>query len=281
MIINRDGVKLFYEIEGDGLPCLVPTLANHSIYSNTFSPGIREHLRLAFCHLRGTAKSTWLPVDDLTIGSAVEDLDTVRQELGLERVAVLGHSGHSYFALDYARLHPDETAAVILIGPSPAWRGSERGDYWKSFASDERKQVLSEQWARLSEEDQSGAASGEAWVRRYVAMGPRYWYEPRFDASALWGDDPAINIAFFDRFWGNLFPAYDHSRTFAEIACPVFIAVGRYDFASVPAIWEEEAKKFPHAECHVFERSGHFPMYEEQELFDRRLIDWLRRTGSV
>ena len=112
-------------------------------------------------------------------------------------------------------------------------------------------------------------------------MGPRFWYEPRFDASALWGDDPAINIAFADRFWGNLFPAYDPSHTFAEIACPVFIAVGRYDFAPAPAIWEEEARKFPDAEYHVFERSSHFPMYEEQELFDQRLIDWLRRTGNV
>ena len=112
-------------------------------------------------------------------------------------------------------------------------------------------------------------------------MGPRFWYEPRFDASVLWGDDAAINVAFVNRFWENLFPAYDQSRTFAEIACPAFIAVGRYDFGSVPAIWEEEAKKFPDAECHVFERSGHFPMYEERELFDRRLIDWLRRTGNV
>ena len=111
-----------------------PPLANHSFYSNTFSPGMREHLRLAFCHLRGTARSTWLPVDDLTIDSVVEDPDAVRQELGLERVAVLGHSGHSYFALDYARLHPDETAAVILISPWPAWRGSELEDYWESCA---------------------------------------------------------------------------------------------------------------------------------------------------
>jgi pimeloyl-ACP methyl ester carboxylesterase len=51
-----------------------------------------------------------------------------------------------------------------------------------------------------------------------------------------------------------------------------------YDYWTPPKLWEAEKGKLPNLTYHLFENSGHWPMWEEQELFDRRMIDWLQST---
>jgi pimeloyl-ACP methyl ester carboxylesterase len=34
----------------------------------------------------------------------------------------------------------------------------------------------------------------------------------------------------------------------------------------------------PDLSYNLFEKSGHFPMVEEQELFDQKLVEWIGRT---
>ena len=40
-------------------------------------------------------------------------------------------------------------------------------------------------------------------------------------------------------------------------------------------IWDGERAKIPNLSYHLFDESGHYPMLEEQELFDRLLLDWI------
>jgi len=68
---------------------------------------------------------------------------------------------------------------------------------------------------------------------------------------------------------------YDPMPGFPEITAPVFPANGRYDYWVPPKLWEAEKDKLPNLTYHLFEKSGHWPMWEEQELFDSMLIDWL------
>jgi pimeloyl-ACP methyl ester carboxylesterase len=45
---------------------------------------------------------------------SVDDLDAVRQALGLERVSLEGVSYGTYLALSYARAHPDHVERLVL-----------------------------------------------------------------------------------------------------------------------------------------------------------------------
>jgi len=46
----------------------------------------------------------------------VDDLDQLRAELNLDRIAVLGHSSQGFIALRYAARHPDHASYAIVIG---------------------------------------------------------------------------------------------------------------------------------------------------------------------
>ncbi len=92
--------NIFSTVTGAGLPCLVPSLAGTPIYERTFTPVLEGTLQLIFSELRANRTAVG-DVTALTLGTLVEDMDGLRQELGLERVAVLGHSGHSILAFAY------------------------------------------------------------------------------------------------------------------------------------------------------------------------------------
>ena len=107
--------------------------------------------------------------------------------------------------------------------------------------------------------------------------GSKFWYDPEFDSSPLWegfrGNMETINYL-FDEVLKN----YDATPFLSKISCPVFLAMGKYDFNNPPTLWDGEKKKFPSCYYHLFEKSGHNPQYEEQSLFDRMLIDWITST---
>ena len=52
-----------------------------------------------------------------TVPRAVDEVETVRQQLGLQRVHVLGHSWGGFLALAHARRHGDAVVSLVLSSP--------------------------------------------------------------------------------------------------------------------------------------------------------------------
>jgi pimeloyl-ACP methyl ester carboxylesterase len=59
------------------------------------------------------------------------------------------------------------------------------------------------------------------------------------------------------------------------ISTPVFLALGRYDYVSPYILWDDRKSVLPNLSYNLFHKSAHFPMVEEQELFDKKLIEWI------
>lgn len=57
---------------------------------------------------------------DVTLDSEIEDLEALRTQLGLESVAVLGHSWGGQIAMEYALRHPDRVSHLILMNAAIA-----------------------------------------------------------------------------------------------------------------------------------------------------------------
>ena len=67
---------------------------------------------------------------------------------------------------------------------------------------------------------------------------------------------------------------YDPTPSFPQLTCPVFIAMGVHDYPVPPLLWYPAKDALRNATYHAFEQSGHWPHFEEQELFDRKLVTW-------
>lgn len=60
-----------------------------------------------------------------------------------------------------------------------------------------------------------------------------------------------------------------------QVETPVFVALGRLDFAVPFTLWDDFRGPFANLTVHIFERSGHTPQLEEPTDFDERALAWL------
>jgi len=115
----------------------------------------------------------------------------------------------------------------------------------------------------------------QRFIRNYVRHAARIWYDFNFDSSSLWSD-VNVNMSIFEYIWGTLFKEINIAENLEILDKPVFLALGRYDFVvAPPESWNLLCPKFQNLSMHIFEYSGHSPFYEEPDLFDAKLLDWL------
>jgi proline iminopeptidase len=241
-------------------------------------------MQLVFVELRGNRTATG-EIDALTFDAMVDDLDGVRRALGLGRVAVLGHSAHSILALAYAARYPELTSHVLAIAGAPGMTAAvaaRTATYWDLVASPERKRILAENRARLTEEVLARLTPSERVIAPYVANGPVFFPDPTYDCTPLWEGHEQISDRLLARFWGpqGQFAAFDPEANLSKVVAPVFIAQGVFDFAAPPHAWAGELEKLPNATYRAFERSGHYPQLDEREAFGEAVAGWLGRGRS-
>ncbi len=145
--------------------------------------------------------------------------------------------------------------------------------FWETDASEERKRVLKQNWEGM-EGAVNALPASQRFIRTYVLDGPRYWYDPKYDSTWLW-EGMEVNVPVVDHLFGVLFNQYDLALGPRPITAPVFLALGRYDYAVPYTTWEKEKHKLPDLFYNLFERSGHTPQLEQAAEFDRRLLRWL------
>lgn len=278
--VASGGFRLRYIVEGTGTRTLVVGSALY--YSRTFSANLRKHLRLAFMDHRGFAPSPG-PRDTaaFALDTLLDDMERVRQALGLGRIAVIGHSGHAFMALEYAKKYPANVSHVIMIGIAPdlsAASAEATEQYWQTAASAERKAVMEENLRRMPETTFADLPSGQRFIKSYIRNGPRAWYDPRFDSSPLW-EGVDINMDMVNHVWGRIFRDIDITRGLHALDKPVFLALGPYDFlVAPPAKWDPLRPAFKDLTVRIFEHSGHTAQYEEAALFDEELLRWMNRS---
>src|SRR5690348_15185733 len=88
--------------------------------------GLDEHLRVIRLDLRGTGDSE-TPVDPASYrcDRLVDDVEALREHLGLTRLELLGHSAGANIAVRYAAAYPERVARLLLITPSTRAVGLE------------------------------------------------------------------------------------------------------------------------------------------------------------
>jgi proline iminopeptidase len=125
------------------------------------------------------------------------------------------------------------------------------------------------QRSRMSAEEQE--------LANVVAMAPKLLWDLRENRAFI----EAVKAVHNDRevylrYQLVILSEYDAAKECEGITTPVFLALGRYDYVAPHVLWERRRKALPNMSYHLFSRSGHFPMFEEQELFDEKLVEWAR-----
>ncbi len=275
--LEREGLQLRYQIEGSGPNTIV--IGSAIYYPRLFSQELRNHLRMIFTDMRAFAVT---PVEnpslDFDIDVLIEDIEALRQKLQLEKVIVIGHSGNAFLALEYAKKYKEHVSHVVLSGTAPSFSEENRAltdQYWEETASQERKETLKLSLEKNPDSLFETVAEDQRFIWNYLRLTPRIWYDFQFDARALW-DGVQIHLPLFDYIWGTLYRDIDITKNLETLDRPVFLALGRTDFiVAPPTSWEPMQPLFQDLSIHLFEKSGHSPPYEEADLFNQTLLEWL------
>jgi proline iminopeptidase len=268
-VLSVKGAELHYIIEGDGYPCLV--LGHSKSCRLILSQELRNHFRFVFLDLRNDAASNnTLDASKITLDTFLDDINTARKTLGFDKHAILGHSIFSIIALEYGRKYPHYTTHIVISGYMPYIKSNRAAEkFWESDASDERKMILKQNFEQDDNEIQEESPHNKM-VKLYRKMAPKLWYNPKYDPTWIY-DVVETNR---DVSPHSFLRGYDIAKRPGTISTPVFLAIGRYDYLCPYFLWDDRKYALPDLSYNLFMKSGHFPMVEEKEQFDRRLIEW-------
>ena len=269
MRVSVEGAQLNCSTRGTGPSCLFLTGIGTAPYEAQTSPALSNRMRLVYVDLRGSGRSTG-EATDLTFDVLAADLEAVRRDLGLDRIAVLGHSILGLLAIEYGRRCPDSVSHVVAVGTPPigdmARVAARATAFFAEDASQDRKEVLRDNLGRLSPD--------APLMQTLLAQTPLRFFDPRFDAAPLFVE-AAPRPQLLRHVMGTLAPAWDLTVGSSTLRVPIFIAQGRYDYVVPHVLWDGIVSQIPAATFHLFERSGHQPFFEEPDLVcrERRGLD--------
>ena len=123
--MDANGVLIYYEAFGKGAPLVIVhggPGASHDYFLPYLLPLARDN-RLVFIDERGSGRSEKL--DDpsgYTVENMVEDVEGVRQGLGLGKISLLGHSYGGVLAQAYALKYQKNLSHLVLASTFPSTR---------------------------------------------------------------------------------------------------------------------------------------------------------------
>ena len=276
--IERDGVRLQYLREGSGVTAIV--IGSSTYYPRAFSTTLRDHLDLVFLdgrHFAPTYEPTESELESLTLETWSDDVEALRQSLGIDQWVVIGHSVHAQIALDYARKFPHAVDRLVLIAGVP-YSGADVGQalkhLWDSQASESRK-TQHEINIQGLEEKLAATPADHQFVVNYVANAAMYWADPAYDSTPLW--EGVQTTQAFTKLAQSLPGRSEVKSNLDNLEVPTLVVVGKHDYAVPYTIWEPLVADNPAISYVVMEQESHNPQTESPDRFDPILLDWLEK----
>ena len=253
-------VSLFVKVMGHGYPLVLmhggPGL-DHSTLSS-LEP-LADRFTLIFYDHRGNGRSTGA-VESMTWENLTADADALRQTLGFEQWAVLGHSFGGMVALEYALRYPARVSRLLLMD---TW-GDAR---WIQHNAAEilAKRGYSDAAVQAARRFYTGQLT-PAEVRRLVMkfLGAYYYHLGVMDAprAVLSGFRLKMRPEAVVFGFRELYTGWSVMDRLGEIAMPTLVLAGRHDFLSPSEHDAILADRLPNAQLQIVERAGHNPHVE-------------------
>lgn len=262
--------SLFVKVMGQGDP-LVLMHGGPSLDYTTLMPlePLADQYTLIFYDHRCNGHSEGAEITTMTMENLTADADALRQALGYEQWAVLGHSFGGNVALEYALRYPQSLTRLILMNTG--------GDQW--WANHNAMDILAKRGYRASAVEAArrffnGQVTPNEYLPAFMKFMGAYsyhssiWYHPIVLTLALkmgFGPPMKIRPEALIFGYGQVMQGWTVMDRLGEIQVPTLIAAGRYDFLFPPEHQAILADRLPNARLELIERAGHNPQMEQSD----------------
>lgn len=265
-------------IVGEGAPLVVlhGAIGLGSTYMRTLDPW-GEELQLIHYDQRGSGNTPVGDTQRVTFAGGVEDLEGLRQALGLERVQVLGHSAGAYLAALYAAEHPATTAGVVLLNAGPPLAPELMERFGRTMSS---RRTRDDDDARQAIEESADFRAGQPHALERHQLNtfiPFFKERATVDRVSLgFTEITAANVQQGPKRMMGSLSALDPIRRFGTVEAPTLVVHSELD--AIPPEWSRFlAASIPNADFALLEGASHFPMVEDAEQLRTTVVPWLRK----
>jgi proline iminopeptidase len=273
--ISIRDVSLFVHVVGHGYPLLLmhggPSLDHWTLRSFR---RCADQFTLIFYDHRCNGRSQGAPISSMTWENLTADADALRQRLGLERWAVLGHSFGGHVAPEYALRYPDRLSHLVLLdtGGDSRWARENAADLLATRGYSPKKAELVRRWF-----------NGEFTPRQYYPIALRivdaYSYHPSLRLTIRdlihGGWHTRIRLKAMIFAGRHLLNGWTVMDRLAEITVPTLVMAGRDDFVFPPECQRKLAAGIPTARLQIIEHAGHNPHDEQTAEVMQALRDFI------
>lgn len=216
-------------------------------------------------HQRGTGLSSNVKLDSSTINleKAVQDLNDLRKNLGLEKLTICGHSWGGMLAQAYASTFPDNTEMIVLVNT-----GGPDMSFWPVFFNDNipMRRYPAERDSLKYWNNQPD--SEISLFRRALFFVLPYFYDHEIGLKEL---PPMMKLSPFNERMNNLmlkdlYHNYNLNSRLGNYKNHCIIIRSRQDIIPAEAICQIK-ELLPQTEIITIERCGHFPHLEHPDEF--------------
>lgn len=268
-----DGEEVLFLLNGGpGLPC--------NYLRDPLLRMVSESLRVVTYDQLGCGasdkpkdKSLW------TIKRYVEEVEAVRQALGLGQLHLLGHSWGGWLAIEYALTYLDSIKSLVLSNTC--------GDMPHLIGELERHRgaLGPETVAMMQRHEAEGTFEHEEYKAAVTLLNYRHvlrladWPESVHASLDDWNMDVYGTMQGPNEFLytGNL-KTWNRIDDMARVTVPALVLVGQHDELT-PACALRMHNALPNSEIKVFPNSSHMPFHEEPEAYFATLSGFLAKHG--
>jgi len=237
---------------------------------------IRNHVILL--EQRGTGLSLPTPLDSTTINlqTAVSDINFLLDHLSIKTAIICGHSWGATLAMCFASSYPKRVKSLILIAPGPFLMGTDLYqtvgiNMMTRWGRSERKQMDT-----INQKRNNGTFTNEDFkLSKYLSRLTYVSDKEKID-SIMPKIDVPMNMQMLQLIYKDIDKSkLDLRKSLAAFKKPVFLIDGRQDMGSY--VCYELKIAYPSFKLLWIQNSGHFPMYEQPELFYRTISEILHK----
>jgi proline-specific peptidase len=274
------GVSLFVKVIGHGYPLvLMHGGPGADLYTMMAFRPCADHFTLVFYDHRCNGRSEGAEVSSMTWENLTADADALRQALGFEKWAVLGHSFGGMVAMEYALRYPESLSHLLLVDTG----GESR------WAQEKAPEVLAErgyspEMVNLARRFFNGQMAPKEFFPALMKLGPAYFYHlSPWQLAQLMVSGVRSKIrpeaAIF--WFGQYLRGWTVMDRLGEIRVPTLVLAGRHDFQFPPEHQEALAAGIPGARLVIIERAGHNAPEERSAEVIRAVRDFMAGVTPV
>ena len=263
MFLERDGVQLYYDVQGEGEPALLFVhgwMMSSELWREQVAAFGKTHKVVRF-DLRGFGQSS-KPAGEYTLETFADDLDFVIGKLRLKKPVLIGWSMGVSIAAIYATAHPEKLSRLALVDGTPMLVAG--GDWTHGIPSEAANQLL-------------GVMQGDyaAGARAFVDL---MFPEPGTDDLKNWAHGitqqttAAVALNSIGHAGGR-----DLRPLFSQIKLPTLVLYGDRDQVCLPGASRYLHAQIAGSEIHEFLGAGHAPFLTDTMEFNRRLQAFVAR----